>query len=190
MNNIRKASEDFAISVTGEAFISQREVARMCGVNLNAIQYHIKKQSIGHLTTNENNNLDEKSCVLLVTHFCKKGNIQALKTSAKLMEAGVRAYVYTCVGSETQAIKLKQQVKQLESKLKVEQSKPPKTIGVSSKKNRLSLHMQREELFDLGFCDRWIEEVKHYYYPVNDLGRAEGYRNTGKGKYKTIDLGE
>ena len=76
-------------------------------------------------------------------------------------------------------------IKQLKQELK---DRPIKTIGMSSPVNRKSLHDQREELHDSGLCDKWTKQVRHCYYPVNALGKEKGYKNTGKGKNKTIDL--
>lgn len=76
-------------------------------------------------------------------------------------------------------------VEKLQKELK---DRPVKTIGMSSGQNRKELHEMREELHDKGVCDKVVKVVKHYFYPVNEYGLAEGYRNKPGKSETTIDL--
>lgn len=191
LNKFDKAQQNkdlASINSNGEGFISQRATARLCGVSHGNIQYHLNKNSIGHFNTNEFNQLDENGCLLLVGYYAQKGNKTAIESTIKLMKAGIRAYIYTLAGQQSQDAAKDARIEQLQETLALEKAKPSRVVGVGSQVNRMTLHQQREALYNQGICDRIVKHVKHYYYPVNAEGERQGYNNIGRGITKTIDL--
>ena len=92
-NEIVKSGNDVTVLNDGSAFISQRRVAKLCGVNINAIQHQIKIGFVGHSNLNENNQIDSKGLVLLVTYYASKKQ-KAFETLAMFAEAGAKAFLY------------------------------------------------------------------------------------------------
>jgi len=69
----------------------------------------------------------------------------------------------------------------LEAKVKQLTALPPKTLTMSSKVNRRSIHQLRRELFAMGMCNMDYKLVKHYKFSVTTKGFANDYEENDKG---------
>ena len=188
MSNLekKKKKNDVSIAINGEGFISQSKCAELLGLNQSTISRWVKVNAYLN-SVNNNNQLNEDLFQNLVKTHRLKGNKNANDLTDMFIKAGIRAYVYSVAGITNTPDRV--QIEKLESDLAEEKKKVKvKTIGVGSQVNRRSLHEQREQLFTDGMCNKWTEEVKHYYYPVNARGKEMGYTNAGVGKRKTINL--
>ena len=184
MKNLKKKVGDFTVNNNGEAFISQRKLSDLTGVPQKTISNWIRKDGSPYIV-NENNQLDAKSLGKLVKVAHSKGYPQCSDLLDKLLEAGATAFIYYNAERVTPE-QLK--IAKLQEDLKIEQSKV-KIVGVGSPLNRKSLHDQREDLFEKGFCEKNSKSVKHYFYPCTDLGNDQGYTDLNEGtNTATINL--
>ena len=98
---IRAPSVEFTVDrSTGEAYISQTKLAELCGVTQQAISVAIHRFSSFFVgaNLNENNQLCAKSACNVVAHYAAQGKAEAIKTFAKIGEAGMKAYIYHMAG--------------------------------------------------------------------------------------------
>jgi hypothetical protein len=91
-------------------------------------------------------------------------------------------YVQMLEAKANQVISLEKQL--LEAQVKQLKSLPPVMLPMSSKVNRISIHQQRVELFNQGFCEMAYDLVKHYKFAVTTKGYANGYKQNKKGDIK------
>jgi len=87
---------DFTVTESGDAFISQTAVSKLCGVGQDAISKHIVKT--GHmLNINSINQLGFESLELVIGHYAfdsQRTNDVALNSYRTLAKAGAKAYIY------------------------------------------------------------------------------------------------
>ena len=94
---IRAPSVEFTVDrSTGEAYVSQTKLAELCGVTQQAISVAIQRNAshVVGANLNENNQLCAKSACNVVAHYAAQGKAEAIKTFAKIGEAGMKAYIY------------------------------------------------------------------------------------------------
>jgi hypothetical protein len=99
---------DFTVTESGDAFISQRKLAELCGVALSAVQKHLAS---GHPKYLNDNGITAENAILVVTHYAvesKAANDTARKTLALVAQAGMKAYIYHEAGYVMQAVQPKQ----------------------------------------------------------------------------------
>jgi len=107
-NLATKNTNDFTITESGDAFISQTAVSKLCGVGQDAISKHIVKT--GHiLNINSINQLGFQSLELVIGHYAfdsQRTNDVALNSYRTLAKAGAKAYIYHKAGYEMKAEKI------------------------------------------------------------------------------------
>ena len=92
MNNIIKQTNDVTILQSGEAFISQRKLAVLCGVDQSTINRYYASLNI-----DVNQGISDENAVLCITYYAiesKAANDTARKSLAIIAKAGMRAYLY------------------------------------------------------------------------------------------------
>ena len=112
---------DYTVADSGEAFISQTELARLCGTDQGSISrlistYHnrkIKQPLEGQcnktqhtIIVNENNQLDIDSIELVIGHYAfesQRPTQQAMDSYRSMAKAGIKAYIYHEAGFELTA---------------------------------------------------------------------------------------
>ena len=95
-----KTAQDFAISPSGEGYISQREVSRLCGVNSTSVHKHVHKLSVAQKATllNKNNQLSDALAYDVISYYAVQGVDQAVRSLVAIGRAGMRAYIYSAAG--------------------------------------------------------------------------------------------
>ena len=99
MNNLAtKNQQDYTITPAGEAFVSQRKAAEMCGVD---------QSTLSELNAKLNNyvKLGLKPDILsfCITHYATKGHPEAVAMLVKFARAGEKAYIMHEAGFITKA---------------------------------------------------------------------------------------
>lgn len=118
-NLATKNTNDFTVTETGEAFISQRKAAELLGVARSTLQSWLT----GHHNYDANQGLTADLLQKAATHyalFSKAANDTARNFAAKLMEAGAKAYIYHQAGYTVNAVPKLPQTKLEWMKLAVE----------------------------------------------------------------------
>lgn len=101
-NLATKNTSDFTVLEDGQAFISQRKAAEMCGISQPSLLAFLSKK---HVT---NQGLTPEMLQEAITHyalFSKAANDTARNFAAKLMQAGAKAYIYHQAGYTFEAKK-------------------------------------------------------------------------------------
>jgi len=104
--------DDFTITEGGEAFISQRKLAKILNINSSTLMNHISAE---HSKTNTTKGLGEKMLVLTSAYFAYESKVctnEAKLFCKVLMTAGAKAYIYHEAGYEFEA-KVKNEALQL-----------------------------------------------------------------------------
>jgi predicted transcriptional regulator len=104
MNEVLKQANDVTVFSDGSAFISQRRVAKLCGVNRSALQKYLTKM-VATLNVNIYNQIDAKSLALVATYYAKQNRREAIETLAMFAEAGAKAFLYHEAGYEFKAMR-------------------------------------------------------------------------------------
>ena len=94
-NLATKNANDFTIDENGEAFISQRKLAELIGVNPNTLMSHIRST---HPNTNTLNGLSAHVFSKTTHYYAYKGYKDAQILADKLSESGAQCYIYTEAG--------------------------------------------------------------------------------------------
>lgn len=101
MKNLATQNQtDFAVHANGDAFISQRKAAELCGVSQSAISQICLSKNIDVKQGVSSENLS-----LLITYYAQKERIEAINTLCMLAEAGAKAYIYHQAGLTINAAK-------------------------------------------------------------------------------------
>jgi len=169
VNNLATVNQsDFTITAEGEAFISQRKLANLLGINRSALSMHL---STVHPNANTSKGLSDILLQTLTTYYayeCKKPSQKAKDFLKLLLQAGAKAFIFNQAGykanmeapsKELSALELaKIQVKLLEDieAKNILIDKTNKTMmfvrgklgGTTKEKNRLQLA--------LGVSDKFI----------------------------------
>ena len=96
-------SQDFTVdSDTGEAFISQRKLAQLCGVPESTQRDWFKNNPRGY-NCNKNNQLSHKSLGLFLKSAMLKGYEKAEPVLDQVLEAGAKAFIYDQAGFKMKA---------------------------------------------------------------------------------------
>lgn len=100
MNLATKNTNDFTVTGSGEAFISQSAISRLTGIPQQTLSDWIRKKSVD-VNTNNINQLDAKSLQeIVIVGSSKYPSCQQFM--CKLLEAGAKAYIYHEAGYELQ----------------------------------------------------------------------------------------
>ena len=102
-NLATKNTNDFTVTESGEAFISQRKAAELLGVDEKSIRNFLKSAH----NHDVNQGVSAENLQKSATHyalFSKAANDTARNFAAKLMEAGAKAYIYHQAGYVVNAI--------------------------------------------------------------------------------------
>ena len=95
MNNLAtKNINDFTVTETGEAFISQPKLANLLNINVGTVTSYISRSKE---ITNSSNGLDSNSLECAVAYFAmeSKASTNEAKTLYRLIaKAGAKAYIY------------------------------------------------------------------------------------------------
>lgn len=98
--NTTNVSSEIVVDANGEAWVSQTQVAKMCGVDRTSISTAIGRKysyATGWIL-NENNQLSTKSAYDATVYFATQGKPEAIKTLAMIGEAGMKSYLYHLAG--------------------------------------------------------------------------------------------
>ena len=102
-NLATKNVTDFTITESGEAFISQRKVADLCGVSRSSVVHYLNDDY------DISQGLTDKALSIVVQHYAidsKAANDTARRTLASLAHAGAKAYIYHEAGYKINAEKI------------------------------------------------------------------------------------
>lgn len=107
MNEVVKQDNDVTILSNGDAYISQRKLAELCGVDHKSIQNWLgRNKQVATGFVNEDNQLSHFLVSKVAAYFAiesKSSNDKARLFLAKLSEAGAKAYLYHEAGYELNA---------------------------------------------------------------------------------------
>jgi len=102
--------DDFTITETGEAFISQRKLSSILGMNKNAINDWIRRKAdLRQLNLNENKQLSAKALEMAGGYFAfdvDNPTEQAKEFYRTIAKAGAKAFIYHEAGYELSATKI------------------------------------------------------------------------------------
>ena len=97
INLATKNTNDFTVTESGEAFISQRKTAELCGVERNSIVHFFKDKN------NISQGVSDKQLAFVVQHYAIKGRREAVQTLILFAKAGAKAYIYHQAGYKIKA---------------------------------------------------------------------------------------
>lgn len=83
---------------TGEAFISQTEAAKLCGVTQQALSKLLSKGLVVGIQPNGGGAFSDKMLSQVVGYYAEKGNKVAIRTLMAFAAAGARAFIYSQAG--------------------------------------------------------------------------------------------
>lgn len=106
-NLATKNTTDFTVTESGDAYISQRKCAELCGVERNSIVHFFKEKS------DISQGVNSKDLQSVVQHYAQQGKEQAVKTLCVFAEAGAKAYIYHEAGYVMEAKKPMSQLEML-----------------------------------------------------------------------------
>lgn len=98
-----KANDDFTVDDSGAAFVSQRKLAEMIGVERVTIQKHIGRKYPDNIDISQG--LSPELVQKVSTYYAMKGQPLAIEFIGVLAEAGAKAWIYTQAGYELKAEK-------------------------------------------------------------------------------------
>ena len=144
-NLATKNTNDFCVTDTGEAFISQRKAAELLGVDEKSIRNFLKSAH----NHDVNQGVSAENLQKSATHyalFSKAANDTARNFAAKLMEAGAKAYIYHQCGyvADARPATPESYIEALEALLVVEREK----LILKEKNDALSTALDNE----FGYC--------------------------------------
>lgn len=168
---IMAQTKDVTVELSGDVFISQSKVAELCGVKRQVITAAIARKSsyVAGINLNQNNQIDHKSLVNVVTYFAKKNRPEAIDTLAKFAEAGAKFYLYSLAGYKFKAEKppvvplLTEDVKLAISTNTVE-------------RNTYVRHHELLVLVEQSILVRVKRTRTYWEYHLTEKGKALGYR--------------
>lgn len=104
MKNLATQNQnDVTITETGDAFISQRKLAHLCGVEQSNVSRFCASRKI-----DVNQGISAENAFLCITHYAiesKVANDIARRALVKIGGAGMKAYLYHKAGYQMQAVK-------------------------------------------------------------------------------------
>ena len=98
--NTTNVNSEIVVDTNGEAWVSQTQVAKMCGLDRTSISTAIGRNysyATGWIL-NENNQLSTKSAYDATVYFATQGKPEAIETLAMIGEAGMKSYLYHLAG--------------------------------------------------------------------------------------------
>ena len=98
-NLATKNTTDFTITENGDALISQRKTAELCGVERNSIVHFFKDKS------DISQGVSDNQLASVVQYYANKGRAQAVQTLILFAKAGAKAYIYHEAGYKLKAEK-------------------------------------------------------------------------------------
>ena len=96
-------TQDYTVTDSGEAFVSQRKAAELMGVNDNTLRSYISRN---HKNDNTINGLDSKTLQSATMYFAIESRTPSKKAAellAQLAEGGAKAFIYTQAGYKISA---------------------------------------------------------------------------------------
>lgn len=100
-NLATKNQNDFTVLENGEAYISQRKAAELCGVGQSTLNEYFRSNNI-----DVKQGISAENLNFSITHYAQKGRERAIGTLVKFAKAGAKAYIYHQAGYEVQAVKV------------------------------------------------------------------------------------
>jgi len=88
-NLATKNQDDYTITPTGTAYVSQRKAAEMCGLGVMTINDFFRTRKI-----DVKQGLTSDNVALAVQHYATKGRPEAIAMLVKFARAGAKAYIY------------------------------------------------------------------------------------------------
>ena len=118
VNNLTRVNSiDFTVTATGEAFVSQRKAAELCGTSRSSVVHLLK----GKHTISQG--VGDTALSFLVQHFAQKGKAEAVQTLILFAKAGAKAFIYHEAGytvkAETKAVQDMTRIEQAEEHLRL-----------------------------------------------------------------------
>ena len=104
MNELKTLTNDFTVTESGDAYISQTAISRITGIPLSTLNRWILEDNGKLYTTNKINQLDAKSLQKLVIMGSSKYT-SCFEFMGTLLEAGAKAYIYHEAGYKLKAEK-------------------------------------------------------------------------------------
>lgn len=92
-NLATKNTTDFTVLENGQAFISQRKAAELCGVGQSTIRDFFHSNNI-----DVNQGVSAENLEKPITHYARKGRAEAVQTLILFAKAGAKAYIYHQAG--------------------------------------------------------------------------------------------
>jgi hypothetical protein len=92
MSNVLKQANDVTIFSNGDATISQRRLAELCGVDQSVLSRFFASRNV-----NVNQGVSSENAFLCITYYAiesKAANDTARQTLSKIGAAGMKAYLY------------------------------------------------------------------------------------------------
>jgi len=90
MKNLATINQkDITILDNGDAFVSQRKCAELCGVSQSAVS-----QRCLSLNLDVKQGISSENAFLLITHYASQSNQQAIQSLIVIGSAGMKAYIY------------------------------------------------------------------------------------------------
>ena len=100
MSNLVTMSDDFTVDSNGNAFVSQRKAAQLCGIDQSNISRFIASNNI-----DAKQGLTPENLSLCITNYAQKGKVEAIQTLILFTKAGAKAYIYSQAGYTLNAVK-------------------------------------------------------------------------------------
>jgi hypothetical protein len=131
MNNLATQNKnDFTVTENGDAYISQRKLAELLGVNENTLKSYVLRT---HKDVNTINGLSASLLQKCTHYFAIESSVkteQALMVMSKLSEAGAKAFIYHEAGYTMTAVQKPMSQLQMIAKMALEQDAANERITI------------------------------------------------------------
>ena len=164
-------NNDVVVYEDNTAYISQRKLAELLGVNENTLFKHIKSK---HKNYNTSKGLDAFLVKKVSTYYAFKGYEKAQELVDKFVEAGATAYLYSLAGYKFKAEKpesiplLSDEVRQAIS-------------TNTTERNTVVRYQELSKLVDQSIVVRVKRTRAYYEYHLTEKGKSLGFRTNRNG---------